>query len=98
MNKPVKGLSSQSPYNFIGPCYRLCPLKLKKYNMEEANKDINFASPMEEAKYWREKVRNDNSKLLMYYYKFNNFRSNLYIYDLLANILGDTIGKRNKRS
>ena len=67
--------------------------------MEEANKDINFASPMEEAKYWREKVRNDNSKLLMYYYKFNKaFRSNLYIYDLLANILGDTIGKRNQRS
>ena len=39
--------------------------------MEEATKDINFASPIEEAKYWREKVRNVNDELFMYYFKFN---------------------------
>ena len=40
--------------------------------MEEATKDINFASPIEEAKYWREKVRNVNDELFIYYFNLNN--------------------------
>ena len=66
--------------------------------MEEATKDINFASPIEEAKYWREKGRDVNDELFIYYFNFNNFRRNAYIYDLLPNISGDSIGKRNQRS
>lgn len=48
--------------------------------MEEATKDVNFASPIEEAKYWREKGRNVNGQLFMYYSKFNNFILNQCLY------------------
>ena len=33
--------------------------------MEESNNDLNFASAIEEAKYWREKVRINTIRILV---------------------------------